>query len=208
MRLEKIDHLLLAALVATLLFAVFKVLLAQGVILLPGATSQSFPPARGKQVSDEPVMTQPQVLEQSIRQQQLMQLEQQSHVTPDSQIASEGDKAPSAELQAASTEKITAPGSNVSEGPKYFQQVYSMQVGVFKTVDEVVAFARRNSGVSLYCRKKDNGYWGSYYGTYDSYSRAKSHLQDDALLERVGAYVVKLSDTSFMPCLSLREAAI
>ncbi|MGI9273423.1 MAG: hypothetical protein ACR2PT_01010 [Endozoicomonas sp.] len=201
MRLEKIDYILLAMLGAALLFATFKFMVTQREGL--SQSSQSQPGMERKQAAAEIGRVPPESLEDSLRQ-LLMQAEQQSQAAQNSQaVTAEEEPPPPAELKAATADDTAAVKSQMPEEPRYFDVVYSMQVGVFKTMDEVVAFARRNSSTELYCRKKDNGYWGSYYGAYDSYSEAKSHLQDNPLLERVGAYVVKLSDTSFTPCLSL-----
>jgi len=81
-----------------------------------------------------------------------------------------------------------------------YELVYSLQVGVFKTLVDAQRFARSSDGADLLCRKKDNGYWGVYYGAYQSFGEAKSHLRDQSLLERVGAYVVKLNRVSFQAC--------
>lgn len=89
--------------------------------------------------------------------------------------------------------------------PQY-DVVYSIQVGAFDRAEFGQQFASEHGEVPLSCRQKRNGIFAVYYGVYQDYDEAKSHLQDYELLQVMGAYVVKLQDVSFKPCEALKQS--
>jgi len=228
MRLEKIDYCLLAILFTSLLFGGGKYVVSLGVgqpeDRVGGAREFSAAVASEvRPLAPEPVVREPAVHPLVTKQEvtsSVMDVErrlQQSLEQRDAYTASElpnvgtGKAYVSNSADSVGAEKIMtrlsarhmkplAPMHVTTEESQQYSLVYTLQVGVFKTAEDVVSFAQRNSGTSLSCRRKDNGYWGVYFGAYDNYTDAKSHLSDAPLLERVGAYVVKLNNVSFASC--------
>ncbi|BFM18305.1 hypothetical protein R50073_44880 [Maricurvus nonylphenolicus] len=106
-------------------------------------------------------------------------------------------------LAQARLQDLPAPASGTQQSDmneSQYDLVYSIQIGAFKFASFGQRFAKKHGAIPLQCRQKDNGIFAVYYGLYENFADAKGHLKDYPLLDKLGAYVVKLRNVTFSAC--------